>query len=266
MTSAPSNRWADLRPRILSAIAMVALGAAAIWQGGLIFAETAVLCCALMMWELARMTRGQGFDASILLGILTAVVLTAVLFANSGFVLMLLALPVLIGLIAPRRDAGVFAAYALVILATGWSLVALRHGLGVGPLLWLLAVVVASDVMGYFAGRILGGPKFWPKVSPKKTWAGTVGGWVGAAAVGYGFHAAGQGPVALIWVSPLIAFAGQLGDIAESAIKRRAGVKDSSSLIPGHGGLMDRFDALAFAAILAVILIPALGLFAPQVI
>ena len=106
------------------------------------------------------------------------------------------------------------------------------------------------------------GPKFWPKVSPKKTWSGTVAGWVGAAAVGYGFHAAGQGPVALVWVSPLIAFAGQLGDIAESAIKRRAGVKDSSSLIPGHGGLLDRFDALAFAAVLTAVLHIFVPLFA----
>lgn len=263
MTQSPPNRWSDLRPRILSAIAMVVLGAAAIWQGGMIFAELAIICCGLMMWELARMTRGPGFDASILLGILAAIVLTMNVVSNSSWVLPLILLPIVVGLVAPRRDAFVFVGYALVILATGWALVLLRHSLGVGPLLWLLAVVVASDVMGYFAGRILGGPKFWPKVSPKKTWSGTIAGWFGAAGVGAAFWHWGQGPQALIWVSPLIAFAGQLGDIAESAIKRRAGVKDSSSLIPGHGGLMDRFDALAFAAILAVIVIPALGLFPP---
>ena len=265
MTAAPppANRWADLRPRILSAIAMVAIGAAAIWQGGLVFGTLAVVCCGLMMWELARMTRGPGFDASILLGALAAIVLGVNLYADSSWVLPLILLPVLVGLIAPRRDAAVFVAYGLVILATGWALVVLRHSLGVGPLLWLLAVVIASDVMGYFAGRTLGGPKFWPKVSPKKTWSGTIAGWFGAALVGAAFWAAGQGPLALIWVSPLIAFAGQMGDIAESAIKRRAGVKDSSNLIPGHGGLLDRFDALAFAAILAVIVIPALGLFPP---
>jgi phosphatidate cytidylyltransferase len=108
----------------------------------------------------------------------------------------------------------------------------------------------------FWAGR-----KFWPRVSPKKTWSGTVAGWVGAAGVGLAFWAAGQGSAALVWVSPLVAFAGQMGDIAESAIKRRAGVKDSSGLIPGHGGLMDRFDALAFAAILAVLLLPVLPLF-----
>ena len=120
--------------------------------------------------------------------------------------------------------------------------------------LWLLLIVIASDVAGYFAGRILGGPKFWPRFSPKKTWSGTVAGWIGAALVGFGFWAAGLGSAHLLWASPLVALAGQMGDIAESAIKRRAGVKDSSNLIPGHGGFLDRFDALAFAAILTVVL------------
>ena len=255
MTEAPqaaqpaANRWSDLRPRILSALAMVVVGAVAIWHGGVFFAELAVLCTGLMMWELARITRGPGYDASILLGMLAAAVLALNVFVPLVWVVPLMVLPVLVGLIAPRRDAGVFVAYALVIMATGWALVALRHSGGLVPVMWLLAVVAASDVLGYFAGRTLGGPKFWPKVSPKKTWSGTIAGWLGAALVGAGFWAAGQGPLALIWVSPLVALAGQMGDIAESAIKRRAGVKDSSNLIPGHGGLMDRFDGLAFAAI-----------------
>lgn len=266
MTEAPqaaqpaANRWSDLRPRILSALAMVVVGAVAIWHGG-VFAELAVLCTGLMMWELARITRGPGYDASILLGMLAAAVLALNVFVPLVWVVPLMVLPVLVGLIAPRRDAGVFVAYALVIMATGWALVALRHSGGLVPVMWLLAVVAASDVLGYFAGRTLGGPKFWPKVSPKKTWSGTIAGWLGAALVGAGFWAAGQGPLALIWVSPLVALAGQMGDIAESAIKRRAGVKDSSNLIPGHGGLMDRFDALAFAAILTVLLLPVLRLF-----
>lgn len=256
-----ANRWADLRPRVLSALVMALVGAVAIWRGGLLFSELAILCTGIMMWELARMTKGEGYDASILLGLLAAGVLALNLFVPQAWVLPLLAVPVLVGMMAPRRDTAVFAAYAVVILATGWSLVALRLSLGVTPLLWLLAVVVASDILGYFAGRIVGGPKFWPRISPKKTWSGTVAGWIGAAGVGAAFWAAGIGDARLIWVSPLVAFAGQMGDIAESAIKRRAGVKDSSSLIPGHGGLLDRFDALAFAAILAAVLMPVMHLF-----
>lgn len=260
MTASP-GRWGDLAPRILSAAVLLAVGGGAIWLGGAVFALLAVACCGLMMWELARMTRGEGHDASVLLGLLAAGVLALNLFVPQPFVIPLLLLPPLVGIVAPRRDTAVFAGYALVILATGWALVALRQGAGLAPVLWLLAVVVVSDVAGYFAGRLLGGPKFWPKISPKKTWSGTVAGWIGAALVGAAFWAAGQGTAALVWVSPLVAFAGQMGDIAESATKRRAGVKDSSALIPGHGGLMDRFDALAFAAILTAVLLPALQLF-----
>ena len=248
-----SARWGDLAPRILSAIVMLAVGGLAIWLGGIWFLALAVISSALMMWELARMTRGQGFDASILLGALTAVVL--VMGITLPWALPFLLLPSLIGVLTPRRDILAFGPYALVIVGTAMALIILRSDThGVVAIAWLLSVVVASDVLGYFAGRILGGPKFWPKISPKKTWSGTVAGWIGAALVGFGFwHYAGFG-AAVLWVSPLIAFAGQLGDIAESAIKRRAGVKDASNLIPGHGGLLDRFDALAFAAVLAVIL------------
>lgn len=256
-----TGRWGDLAPRILSAIVMLAVGGGAVWAGGAVFALLAVACCGLMMWELARMTKGQGYDASVPLGLLAAAVLALNLFVPQPWAIPLLLLPVLAGALAPRRDTLVFAAAALAILATGWALVALRQGAGLVPVLWLLAVVVISDVAGYFAGRILGGPKFWPKVSPKKTWSGTVAGWIGAALVGAAFWVAGQGSAALVWVSPLVGFAGQMGDIAESAIKRRAGVKDSSALIPGHGGLMDRFDALSFAAILTAVLLPALTLF-----
>lgn len=256
-----AGRWGDLAPRVLSAIVMLAVGGGAIWAGGAVFAVLAVVCSGLMMWELARMTRGEGRDASVLLGLLAAAVLALNLFAPQPWAIPLFLLPVLAGVVTPRRDAAVFAACALAILATGWALVALRQGEGLVPVLWLLAVVVVSDVAGYFAGRIFGGPKFWPKVSPKKTWSGTVAGWIGAALVGAAFWAAGQGSAALVWVSPLVGFAGQMGDIAESAIKRRAGVKDSSALIPGHGGLLDRFDALAFAAILTAVLLPALQLF-----
>ncbi|MGR3197669.1 MAG: phosphatidate cytidylyltransferase, partial [Paracoccus sp. (in: a-proteobacteria)] len=125
---------------------------------------------------------------------------------------------------------------------------------GLSFVLWLMGVIIISDTVGYFFGRILGGPKFWPKLSPKKTWSGTVAGWIGTCLFGALLWLSGHGDVALVWVSPLVCFAGQMGDIAESWLKRRAGVKDSSNLIPGHGGFMDRFDAVT-GAVLATMLI-----------
>jgi phosphatidate cytidylyltransferase len=139
-------------------------------------------------------------------------------------------------------------------MVAGYGLVEFREEAGTTGILWLVTVVVMSDVAGYFAGRMIGGPKFWPKVSPKKTWSGTVAGWIGAVLVGLGFVLAGMGGWALLVLSPLVAFAGLLGDGAESWIKRRAGVKDSSHLIPGHGGLLDRFDALIGATVLVMVL------------
>ena len=135
------------------------------------------------------------------------------------------------------------------------GLVDVRLSYGMIALIWLISVVVTVDVAGYFAGRMLGGPKFWPKVSPKKTWSGTLAGWVGAAGVGTLFVANTHAHWSLIWVSVLVALAAQMGDIAESALKRRMGVKDSAATIPGHGGLMDRFDGLLAASLMMLVLV-----------
>lgn len=256
-----SADWNDLRPRVLSAIVMVLVGGIEVWLGGAPFAVLVVLLTGVMMWELSRMTADPAFDISIGLGVLASLLLALNLWSSLAFAAIGLAVPAVLGAVLPRRGRRMFLAYALIVMATGLSWVLLRQSLGLVPILWLLAVVITSDIMGYFAGRLLGGPKFWPRVSPKKTWSGTVAGWLGAGLVGFGFWAAGLGTAHLLWASPLMSLAGQMGDIAESAIKRRAGVKDSSNLIPGHGGFLDRFDALAFAAILTVALHVVVPLF-----
>ena len=140
----------------------------------------------------------------------------------------------------------------------------LRAMAGLPATRWVVVIVVLSDVLGYFVGRIVGGPKFWPAISPKKTWSGTAAGWIGAAALGVALVITGVAPASVIVIGPILAFAGQMGDIAESWIKRRVGVKDSSQLIPGHGGLMDRFDAMTGSLGLATLLslaglLPAIG-------
>ncbi|MDB2407938.1 phosphatidate cytidylyltransferase, partial [Jannaschia sp.] len=121
-------------------------------------------------------------------------------------------------------------------------------------MLWLIAVVVISDVAGYFAGRMIGGPKFWPKISPKKTWSGTVAGWIGAALVGWIWAVWLNAGWETIGISVALAMMAQMGDIAESAVKRKMDVKDSSNLLPGHGGLFDRFDAMLGAALMLMII------------
>lgn len=126
---------------------------------------------------------------------------------------------------------------------------------GFVAVLFVFAVVWASDICAYFAGRAIGGPKLWPRVSPKKTWSGAVGGFAGSVVVALAFAAAAVGSaMSLALLGACLSVAAQLGDLAESAVKRRFDVKDSSHIIPGHGGLMDRLDAFVAVVVVAVLI------------
>lgn len=257
MTAPPlpqAGRWGDLRLRVLSAIVLIGFAAIEIYLGGPAFDLAVALVVGVMVWEIAVMTASRA-AAPLALGLAVlagAVILAWAFLLPGGLAHLVLALPALALLVTPRGDRRVLAAYGLAVTLAGAGFITLRAE-GAGLFLWLVLVVVASDTLGYFAGRLIGGPKFWPAVSPKKTWSGTVAGWVGALVVGLGFALAGW-PWHLVWLAPLVALAGQMGDIAESAIKRRAGIKDSSRLIPGHGGVLDRFDALIGAVLALMVL------------
>jgi phosphatidate cytidylyltransferase len=125
---------------------------------------------------------------------------------------------------------------------------------GFAALVFVLVIVWVTDSGGYFAGRGIGGPKLWPRVSPKKTWAGAVGGLVASLAVAGAFAALDLGKAGpLLMVSGVLSVVSQLGDLFESAVKRRFGVKDSSQIIPGHGGLLDRLDGFVAAVAVAAL-------------
>lgn len=259
--SRAGGRWDDLGKRVASAVFMVGVGAFEIWVGGPPFAAFAVVLTGVMIWELAGLTAPWGKVSPSMLGLLALVSLGLVILKDESLALGLLLVPGIVFVLTERRDRMLAGAYCAMIMLAGYGLVGLRNETGPSAILWVIAVVVASDVLGYFAGRTLGGPKFWPQVSPKKTWSGTVAGWIGAALVGLGFVWLSGASWVLVPVSILVAFAGQMGDILESWVKRRAGVKDASRLIPGHGGLLDRFDAL----IGAIVVVKILGLVLPVV-
>ncbi|MEM1374872.1 MAG: phosphatidate cytidylyltransferase [Pseudomonadota bacterium] len=252
MTGDP--RWEDLRVRLTSGVGLVVVGVAGVAAGGVWFQMLTVLVTAVMVWELWMMIEPERPVPGMLLAAGTSSVLSG-LFAEPGIIAFALA-PALLGALALRRERVTFALFALAIIFAGWELVIFRFAYGMTWILWLITVVVVTDVAGYFAGRFIGGPKFWPSVSPKKTWSGTGAGWVGAALVGAIFMSlTGEGAF-LILASVLISFASQMGDIAESALKRRMNVKDSSTLIPGHGGLFDRFDGLLGASLAMLLVAP----------
>jgi phosphatidate cytidylyltransferase len=249
-------RWTDLWPRLVSGIVLIVVGAVEIWVGGLPFAALVCALAGAMIWEAARMFAAPDALRS---GVLGAVALALALWLPGIMVLPVLLAAVVVASSSVERERGPFFALAIWALLGCYAMGTLRAEAGLIWVLWLVAVVVISDVAGYFAGRALGGPKFWPRVSPKKTWSGTIAGWLGAAVIGLIFAEPTGAGLALVPLSVLVGFAGQMGDIAESAVKRLRGVKDSSNLIPGHGGVLDRFDAMLGAALVVVILW-ALGL------
>jgi len=224
------------------------------------------LVCGAMIWELRSITLhgggACGFDVAFLLAGVAGGVVVAELWSWPAGIVWLawsLAAGAAADLAAGRRRAmGWGVAGGAYIGAAGIGFLYLRamepHGFSTA--LWVFLVVAAADVGGYFAGRLIGGPKLWPRVSPKKTWAGIGGGIAFACLLGSLFSWATTGTYFLQVgaVSAAVAVLSQGGDLAESALKRHFGVKDSGRLLPGHGGALDRFDGLV-AAVLVVALV-----------
>ncbi|MEM9754424.1 MAG: phosphatidate cytidylyltransferase [Pseudomonadota bacterium] len=257
-----SGAFTDLGARFGTGIAVAAIALVAVWIGGAIFTVLIALAAGALIWELARML-GATHQAARWLAAGAALVL-----AINGWVPPALGIPLvlvaaLIGAQGIDRQRAVFLAVALAVMVTGLVLIAFRADHGVVWTIWLLLVVVATDVAGYFAGRLIGGRKIWPRISPKKTWAGTAAGWIGAALIGTLFaRATGAGMAELVGWSVALSLASQIADVAESAVKRSVGVKDSSNILPGHGGLMDRFDGIV-GAVLLTLVVTALSDFPP---
>jgi phosphatidate cytidylyltransferase len=253
---------------MLSGGAMAGVGLLALWAGGPWFLALVVAVVATMAWELARLLAPQTArrEALWLAGLAGVAVLSQALLPQ-GLALPLLLLPALAGLSLMPAHRVLFAVYVLMMAVAGFGLWHVRADFGDWGftwMLWLALVVIVTDVAGYFAGRLIGGPKIWPAVSPKKTWAGTVAGWVGAGAVGLAFVGRGGADIAVVGVSVAMSMASQIGDVAESAVKRRMGAKDASNLIPGHGGVLDRFDGMLGAAVL-LLLVERLIAFPPVI-
>jgi phosphatidate cytidylyltransferase len=137
-------------------------------------------------------------------------------------------------------------------------LVLRQHSHGLLLTFWAMALVWACDSGAFFAGRAIGGPKLAPAISPNKTWAGFLGGVLAAAVFAFALVELFELPVLLALATPLLAVLAQIGDLYESHLKRRAGVKDSGHLLPGHGGIMDRLDGLVMVAPVAALLVLAL--------
>ncbi|MBD3679300.1 MAG: phosphatidate cytidylyltransferase [Rhodobacteraceae bacterium] len=253
--SSAGPKWEDLAARLGTGAVLLVVGIGAMWIGGIWFALLSALASAVMVWELAQMiSPSQRFEA-LGLALLAGLSVLLARFMSDIYALPLLVVPALAGVALVRSQWGIFAIFAFAICLAGYGLTTFRDEHGLIWLFWLVSVVMVTDIFGYFAGRMIGGKKFWPSISPKKTWSGTLAGWIGSAVVGYVFASFTSLDGWIVWVSVVISFASQMGDIAESAVKRRMGVKDSSNLLPGHGGLFDRFDGLLAASIMMLVIV-----------
>jgi len=252
----------ELGLRILSGIVLAVVVLAATWLGGFAFRLLASAIGLLVYYEWSTITRlpETDFRANAFGWLTVAVIAAMVVFGADEF-----ALPVLIG----ATVVGIV--YAVMLKGSGWlaggivysgltaiSLAAIRGDTahGFAAMLFIFAVVWATDILAYFVGRAIGGPKLAPPISPGKTWSGAVGGAVSAVIAGtlvymafFPLNGIGVPVVALV-----LSIFSQVGDLFESFIKRRFGVKDSSRLIPGHGGVMDRVDGLVFACFAAFLI------------
>ena len=251
----------NLALRIISAAALAPLALGAAWLGGSFFFAFWLIAGLGVMWEwVGLVERGPSATRTTAAGMaaLVAAALALALGYFGGTLLALMAGVLVVAWLAPRDRWLIAGAGVLYAAAVGIAPPLLRGDLAYGfaAIMLLFAVVWTTDIAAYFGGRAIGGPKLWPAVSPKKTWSGALVGTVGAAmaGMGVGYLAAVPNLAGLGAVCVALSAVSQLGDLFESAIKRRFGVKDSSQLIPGHGGLMDRLDGFVAAALAAALI------------
>jgi phosphatidate cytidylyltransferase len=251
----------EMLTRLVSAIVMAALALGSALVSVWTFVALVIAAGVTVSWEWGRLVREAGFDA--IAGIQSAAVASvavAVALSRPGLALIA-AIVALVGTgllaVSSATVGWSLLGIAYSVLST-WSMVWLRSDptLGATALLYLLLVAWTTDTASYGGGRLVGGPKLAPSISPRKTWSGLLAGILAPALVGYAFALFLQDTSAwrLTLVSIVIAAACQAGDLGESAVKRRFGTKDMSNLIPGHGGLLDRIDGLLIAAIAAALI------------
>lgn len=250
--------------RVVSAAVLAPIAVGLAWLGDWPFTIFWALAAIAVWWEWIGLVEPAGRNVLLATGV-CALVLQAILFETGhlSIALMIVALGVLAGIViagkqAPAVAGGVIYASALLLAAT---ILRSDSKLGFAAIVFLYAVVWGSDIGGYFAGRVFGGPKLAPAISPKKTWSGAIGGTVIAVVAASSIaslFSIGK-PAMIAFVALLLSIASQCGDLFESWLKRRFDVKDASGLIPGHGGAMDRLDGFIFAIVAAAIIGVARG-------
>ncbi|PCD04602.1 phosphatidate cytidylyltransferase [Sphingomonas spermidinifaciens] len=254
-----ARRKANLNQRLAVGFSLLALAFCALWWGGFIFWLVVVIGALVMMSEWStmfaatpRQKRLGQLAISVPLAIM-APIASGPSFFSLGLVV---GAAFFVGAVTGRRA---LAGGILYVALPALALLLLRSipdGLFLS--LWAMGLVWACDTAAFFVGRSVGGPRLAPSISPNKTWSGLIGGLVAAAVLGFIMAQYGLSPW-LAAMTPVLAVVSALGDLYESWLKRRAGIKDSGTLLPGHGGMLDRLDGIVPVAPLAALMVIALG-------
>jgi phosphatidate cytidylyltransferase len=247
----------NLLMRVMVAAVLAPLAIAIAYVGGFFWIALVTLAVIGLYVEWL-MVVGLAREMRVVVCGIAALALAGVCFAIGRIEIALVILGIGLlatALIAPERRNWVAAGFLYAAAAqTASILVRLDAAKGFVALMFVLLIVWVTDSGGYFAGRGIGGPKLWPRVSPKKTWAGAIGGFAASLIVAACFASLDLGKTGpLLLLGGMLSIVSQLGDLFESAVKRRFGVKDSSHVIPGHGGLLDRLDGFVAAIVVATI-------------
>jgi len=247
----------NLTLRLISSLVLAPLAIAAAYAGGLVFVAFWTIAALIVLWEWDALVCAHDRNSVLAVGAAALVgAALLVVFDWPGTAITLVVLSLFgIATLASRVRRGwcvVGTAYASVLLIAP---VLLRDDprFGFTAILFLFVIVWSTDIVAYFTGRAIGGPKLMPRVSPNKTWSGAIGGTL-AGTVGGVLVAGGLNNGTIAVVALVLSVASQAGDLFESAVKRRFSAKDASQLIPGHGGLMDRLDGFVAAALVAVLI------------
>jgi phosphatidate cytidylyltransferase len=248
----------NLLTRIAAALVLAPAAIAIAWAGGW-FWSVLVTLAAIGLYVEWLMIIGAAQTARVVAAGIIALAVSGACLALGRLDISLAALAfglagvTLLSTVSPGWAAMGFCYAAAAEFAA--VLLRLDAAAGFVALIMVLLIVWVTDIGGYFAGRGIGGPKLWPRVSPKKTWAGAIGGFIASLAIAAVFASFGVGKMGpLLLLGAVLSIASQLGDLFESAVKRRFGVKDSSQIIPGHGGLLDRLDGFVAAIVLAALI------------
>ena len=245
----------DLFIRVISSIVMIFLGAVFLGIGGTLFKAILILISAILAWEILSFNKLQKHIRILTALFFAFIFATNILFSQVLSLILLIVFLIFYKIIIKHNDYTQRAIYLILIFFSLITLTDFRLEVGLVQTLWVICCVIASDVGGYFVGRTVGGPKLWPIISPKKTWSGIIGGWLFAMTITYIFVILFKEiEFYLLFFSIFISIFSQFGDLYDSFLKRKAGRKDSSNLIPGHGGFLDRFDGMigAFFAVFII--------------